>query len=117
MELSALIEQQVERDRRRGFPVDFASDSERLNQLMRDLVGLLGEVGEFANLLKKVGLAHSTPGYVAPLLSEVNAELREELADVAIYLFRLVTILDGDLERDILRKVGINDERYRDLER
>lgn len=117
MELSALIEQQIERDRRRGFPVDFASDGGRLDQLMRDLVGLLGEVGEFANLLKKVGLAHSTPGYVAPSLSEVNQELREELADVAIYLFRLVTILGGDLEQDILRKVGINDERYRDFER
>ena len=117
MELSALIKQQIERDRRRGFPVDFESDDERLDQLMRDLVGLLGEVGEFANLLKKVGLAQTRKGYVAPSLNAARQALREELADAAIYLFRLTTILGGDFEQDILRKISINDERYRDLER
>jgi NTP pyrophosphatase (non-canonical NTP hydrolase) len=117
MNLSTLIQQQIERDRRRGFSVDFASDTERVDQLMRDLVGLIGEVGEFANLLKKVGLAQTTKGYVAPSLSAARHELREELADAAIYLFRLTTILGGDLEQDILKKMRINDERYRSLER
>ncbi|WP_139219081.1 hypothetical protein [Bosea sp. CRIB-10] len=117
MELSALIELQIERDRRRGFQVDFASDSDRLDQLMRDLVGLLGEVGEFANLLKKVGLAHTTPGYVAPSLKEANPELREELADATIYIFRLAALLGANLEHDLLQKMSINDKRYSDLER
>ena len=117
MELSALIEKQIERDRRRGFPVDFGSEDERLEQLMRDLVGLLGEVGEFANVIKKVGLGRQTPGYVAPSLDEVSHELREELADAAIYLFRLATILRSDLEQEILNKISVNDERYRRLER
>lgn len=115
MELADLIQQQIERDRHRGFPVDFVHDGERINQLMRDLVGLLGEVGEFANLLKKVDLGQTTPGYVAPSLGDVEAQLREELADVAIYLFRLTTILGGNLERDILQKIRVNDERYRGL--
>jgi NTP pyrophosphatase (non-canonical NTP hydrolase) len=115
MELAVLIQQQIERDRRRGFPVDFEQDRDRIDQLMRDLVGLLGEVGEFANLLKKVGLGQTTPGYVAPSLDNVNIELREELADAAIYIFRLATILGGNLEQDILRKIEINDERYSGL--
>ena len=115
MELADLIRHQIERDRHRGFAVDFDSDRERLDQLMRDLVGLLGEVGEFANLLKKVGLGQTTPGYVAPSLANASADLREELADAAIYLFRLATILGGNLEQDILRKIQINDERYRAL--
>ena len=116
MELSALIEQQIERDRRRGFPVDFLSDDERLDQLMRDLVGLVGEVGEFANLLKKIDLARRTPGYVAPTFDEARAKLQEELADTAIYLFRLATILQSDLEQTILEKMYVNDQRYRKLE-
>lgn len=117
MELSALISEQIERDRRRGFPVDFETDASREDQLMRDLVGLFGEVGEFSNLLKKVMLARTTPGYTGPTLGHAAPELREELADAAIYIFRLATILGGNLEQDILAKIERNDERYRDLER
>lgn len=116
MDLSDLIEQQIERDRRRGFRVDFDHDGDRIDQLMRDLVGLLGEAGEFANLLKKVELGRMIPGYAAPSLADARPDLQAELADVAIYLFRLATILGGDLEQDILRKIRINDERYRGLE-
>ena len=115
MELASLIQQQIERDRRRGFRVDFEEDGDRIDQLMRDLVGLFGEIGEFANLLKKIGLGETTAGYVGPSLADAGAELREELADAAIYLFRLATILGGNLEQDILRKIHINDERYGDL--
>lgn len=117
MELLALIQQQIERDRRRGFRVDFTTDGERLDQLMRDLVGLVGEVGEFANLLKKIDLARTTPGYIAPSLDEARPALREELADVAIYLFRLATVLGSDLEQAIVEKIQFNDQRYRHLER
>ncbi|WP_376704469.1 hypothetical protein RQ479_06235 [Mesorhizobium sp. ISC25] len=116
MELSVLIKKQIDADEHRGFPVIFGTDAERHDQLMRDLVGLVGEVGEFADLLKKVGLAFSTPGYVGPSLAEAAPRLRSELADVAIYLFRLSTILGGDLEQDLLQKMKINDERYRYLE-
>ncbi|WP_315720170.1 MULTISPECIES: hypothetical protein [unclassified Bradyrhizobium] len=117
MELSDLIKKQIDADERRGFPVIFETDAERHDQLMRDLVGLISEVGEIADPLKKVGLAMSTPGYVGPSLAEVMPQLRSELADVAIYLFRLSAILGGDLEQDLLKKMKINDERYRHLER
>jgi NTP pyrophosphatase (non-canonical NTP hydrolase) len=117
MELSALIREQIERDRRRGFTVDFESDATREEQLMRDLVGLFGEVGEFSNLLKKVMLARTTAGYAGPTLGNAAPALREELADAAIYIFRLVTILGGDLEQEILAKIGRNDERYRGLDK
>lgn len=117
MQLSNLISEQIERDRRRGFKVDFDNDGEREDQLMRDLVGLFGEVGEFSNLLKKVMLARTTVGYVGPTLDDATPALREELADATIYLFRLVTILGGDLEQDILAKMTRNDGRYVDLEK
>jgi len=117
MELSSLISEQIERDRRRGFAVDFETDAAREEQLMRDLVGLFGEVGEFSNLLKKVLLARTTPGYKGPSLGHATADLRDELADATIYIFRLATILGGNLEQDILAKIKRNDERYRNLER
>lgn len=117
MDLSAIVARQIDADERRGFPVRFGSDAERHDQLVRELVGLVGEVGEFANELKKVGLGFSNPKYIGPTLGEAAPHLREELADAAIYLFRLSTILGGDLEQDILSKMNVNDERYRDLER
>lgn len=117
MELGKLISEQIERDRRRGFQVDFDNDEAREEQLMRDLIGLFGEVGEFSNLLKKVTLARTTDGYVGPTLSNAAPHLREELADAAIYIFRLMTILDGNFEQEIVKKMRRNDERYGKLER
>lgn len=117
MELSALIGKQIDADRRRGFSVDFETDEERHRQLMRDLVGLVGEVGEFANLLKKVDLRLANREYDGPKLAEAAPHLREELADAVIYIFRLSEILGGDLERELLAKMQFNDDRYRDLER
>lgn len=117
MELSALIQKQIERDRKRGFTVDFDNDAAREVQLMHDLVGLFGEVGEFSNLLKKVALTRNIPKYTGPSLADAIPHLREELADAVIYIFRLATILGGDLENDILKKIERNDARYRNLER
>jgi NTP pyrophosphatase (non-canonical NTP hydrolase) len=117
MELSALIEQQIDRDRRRGFKIDFKDAAAREEQITHDLVGLFGEIGEFSNALKKVTLARTVKGYEGETLAEAIPHLREELADAAIYIFRLATLLGADLEMDILEKINRNDERYRKLER
>ncbi|TBB15023.1 hypothetical protein ELH48_36300 (plasmid) [Rhizobium ruizarguesonis] len=117
MQLSEIIERQIAADTRRGFQTSFGSDRERQDQLMRDLVGLVGEVGEFADLLKKVGLVFSNPDYKGPTLADAEPQLRSELADVAIYLFRLSVILKGDLEDDIIKKMETNDLRYQYLEK
>lgn len=117
MDLSKLIEEQVDRDRRRGFRVDFELDSEREDQLMRDLIGLVGEVGEFSNLLKKVMLTRTVAGYDGPDLASAGPELREELADAVIYIFRIATVLGANLEEDIKEKISKNDGRYQRLEK
>ena len=117
MEFSELIRKQIARDRRRGFKVDFDSDAAREEQLTKDLVGLFGEVGEFSNLLKKVMLTRSVPGYTGPTLESAGPELGEELADAAIYLIRLSTILGRNFEDDLIAKMKKNDERYGSLEK
>lgn len=116
MEFKELIDKQISADRRRRFPVEFDSDAERHAQLSKDLIGLFGEIGEFANLVKKVGLRLEHTAYCGPDLDEARGWLREELADAAIYIIRLSAILGADLERDILDKMAQNDERYRPLE-
>lgn len=117
MDLSAIVERQISADKRRGFPVCFETDRQQYDQLTADLVGLVGEVGEFANELKKVGLALTNPRYDGPGLKDATPHLREELADAAIYLIRLSAGLGGDFEKDILSKMDENDSRYRHLER
>ena len=117
VEFSALVARQIEADRRRGFAVDFKDDLGRLAQVEKDLVGLVGEVGEFANLLKKVGLAASHSNYSGPNLDEASDQLREELADALIYLIRLTVLLRGDVEGELLRKMELNEGRYSSLEK
>ncbi len=117
MELSEIVSKQIEADKKRGFPVDFTSDIAREKQLTRDTVGLMGEVGEFANLLKKISLTLTTKGYEGPSLDKSSADLREELADAMIYIIRLSVILGGNLEQDVLAKMEKNVARYRTLER
>jgi len=117
MQLGELVARQIASDRRRGFSVDFTDEQERQTHIERDLVGLLGEIGEFANLLKKVrlGLDHET--YTGPSLAKALPALREELADTTIYIMRLFTMLDGDMEAELVSKMTINDSRYGELER
>lgn len=117
MYLSDLIERQIAADRRRGFRVDFDNNSQRVVQLEKDLVGIMGEIGEFANALKKVRLAMEHSAYDGPSLTEVAPNLREELADAFIYLMRLSVVLGGDLESDLLEKMNKNDRKYGHLER
>lgn len=116
MDLSALVERQISADRRRGFRVDFDNDEERVAQLEKDLVGLVGEVGEFANVLKKIRLGIAHRDYKGPSLDQVTPAMHEELADALIYLMRLSAILGGDLESSLTQKMRVNEGRYGSLE-
>ncbi|MFG6604885.1 MULTISPECIES: MazG-like family protein [unclassified Sulfitobacter] len=117
MDLSKIAQIQIEADVRRGFSKELRTDAERIEQLMRDTVGLAGEVGEFANLLKKADLTSRIEGYDGVSIDAASAELREELADAMIYIIRLASALGGDIESELLKKISKNDERYRHLEK
>jgi NTP pyrophosphatase (non-canonical NTP hydrolase) len=117
MDLAALMKTQIAGDEKRGFPVRFGDDRERVMQLMKDLVGLFGEIGEFSNLIKKIGIKLDHPAYDGPSLSESRDRLREEVVDSFIYLMRLAAILETDLEAELLKKIQNNVERYKPLER
>jgi deoxycytidine triphosphate deaminase len=110
--LASLCRRQIDADRLHGFPVDLPDDAARCGQISRDLVGLVGEVGEFANLIKKVELTMMRPGYAGSDLAVAEPKLRMELADVQIYLMRLAHLVRADLTEAVLEKMRLNNERY-----
>lgn len=69
------------------------------------LVSLTGEVGETANIVKKIARGDFK-------LGEKKAELQEEIADVFIYLLKLSYQLDIDLEKAYIDKMKKNRERF-----
>lgn len=117
MHLSQIAKRQIEADVKRGFSRELQTDAERIAQLTQDTVGLIGEVGEFANLLKKVDLTSRIERYDGVSINSATPDLREELADIMIYVLRLASALGGDIESDLLKKMSKNDERYRYLEK
>lgn len=69
------------------------------------LVSLTGEVGETANIVKKIVRGDFK-------LGEKKEELTEEITDVFIYLLKLSYQLDIDLEKEYIDKMKKNQERF-----
>lgn len=112
MDLNEIISKQVEMDELHGFRVHFASAEDRQVQILKDIVGLVGEVGEFSNTVKKIGLSLDHPGQYELDVQKAEDNLKEELVDSLIYLFRLASILELDVEDEILKKMQLNSIRY-----
>ena len=80
-------------------------DEKNLPALEHLLVCLLGELGEFSNLLKKVVRGDYE-------LKEVKDLLDEELVDVFIYLIKIANQFDVDLENGYLNKLEKNKVKF-----
>lgn len=115
MDIKGLQKRQKEFDNRHGFPTVVSSVPGKYLQISKDLVGLLGEIGEFANIVKKVNLSLDRHGEDGLPLSSLEQSLREELIDSFIYLIRLATILEVDVEAEYLKKMLINERKYEDF--
>ena len=74
------------------------------------MVSLTGEVGETANIVKKIARGDC-------LLEEKKSELREEIADIFIYLLKMSYQLNIDLEKAYLEKMKKNQERFQRYEK
>ncbi len=84
-------------------------DSEKvLERIKFGTIALTGEVGEFANILKKILRDRK-------LLDEKLPHLKEELADVFAYVMLLSVALKMDLEVEWRRKLNINQQRFEDF--
>ena len=84
--------------------------AQNLGDLEHLVVCLVGEVGEFANQLKKV-----VRGDLA--YDEARAGLSDELADIFIYLMKIASQANIDLESSFFNKLHRNETRFEKWER
>lgn len=117
MDLRQISNMQIEMDEQHGFQVNFEDRIQKYEQLNKDLVGFFGEIGEFANLVKKATIKLERPQEYTFDITDGEEAMREELVDSLIYLFRLAAILDMDLQDEILKKMQRNKARYAQLKR
>jgi NTP pyrophosphatase (non-canonical NTP hydrolase)/thymidylate kinase len=87
-----------------------ADDAGRLRKLEFALMALAGELGEIAGILKRVRRESAQSGCV-----EVGAPvgIESEIADVLVYILKLATTADIDLESAYLSKMALNAHRFR----
>lgn len=112
MTLQQLIELQKEFDgRHKGkFKWDTKVTDSNIEMLEFLLVSLTGEVGEFANIIKKIVRGDFK-------LEEKRTDIEEELTDVFIYLLKISYQLNIDLENSYLKKMEKNKERFSKYEK
>lgn len=112
MQLSEMIDLQKEFDLRHAgrFSWARAAESEPDAVLQFLLVALLGELGEMANLIKKVARGDCT-------LNDIQKEMRSELADVFIYVIKMADQANINLEEAFLNKLEYNEVRFRSFEK
>lgn len=75
---------------------------EKIEELYRQVVHLTGELGEFANELKKCRRDNTW--------NEEN--LKEEVVDMQIFLMKIAGTLDMDVPREFSKKIARNRERF-----
>lgn len=115
MDIKQILERQVAQDEANGFPVRFMNPTAQYDQLTKDLVGLFGEIGEFSNIVKKINIKLANPDTYELELDIAEGALREELIDTFIYIIRIAAILNVDIEKEVLKKMQLNANRYASL--
>jgi len=111
MNLVEIVSAQREFDKKHGWTPHSNDAAEVCTFLARDLIGLFGEMGEFANIVKKLQL--EAPSDMRAALAEHAPHLKEELVDFLIYVLRFAAHLELDLERAYLEKLSLNETRFR----
>ena len=81
------------------------TEPEKIEYMYQEIVNLLGELGEFANEVKKCKRDKTWN----------EAKLKEELADTFIFLLKLSFVLKMDLAEETIQKIKINEERFKHL--
>lgn len=119
MNLDDLVRLQHEFDVKHGWSPEKGEPNAVFRAIQSDLIGILGEMGEFANVIKKIALEtnHDANCDLAGLLKVHHGELSEELIDAFVYLMRLASHLQISIEKIYLEKLKVNEQRFKRFER
>lgn len=112
MTLTELISLQREFDKQHKgkFDWDCEITQEDLNILGFLVLALSGEVGEIANIVKKIVRGDYT-------LEEKKEDIKEEIIDTLIYLMKLSYQFNIDIENEYLKKMEKNKMRFKEYEK
>ena len=115
MDLKEIIKFQKKFDDKHGWSWEAEDEDGALERLKYVTIALSGEVGEFANLVKKA-LRKDFPVGKLPDTNKMEM-LKGELTDVFIYTILASRVLKMDLEEGYFKKVKELEERFKDLEK
>lgn len=82
-------------------------DPKNISGIIHHTLALAGEVGELANIIKKIDR-----GSLDPRQPRVRFDLSMELTDVFIYVLNLGALLGVDLEEAYKQKRAVNEQRF-----
>lgn len=85
-------------------------DEDFLHKLQYFVVGLTGEVGELANIVKKI--SRDNIEFKDKPSEERMEKIRDELTDCFIYIMLIANFLKIDLEEEYLKKLEFNKKRF-----
>ena len=89
------------------------SEEDFLSRLEYLAIALAGEVGEFANLVKKI--RRRFDNLEKKISKDIFEKLKEELTDVFIYVLISSNLLKMDLEKEYFKKMKINEKKFREF--
>lgn len=112
MNIRDIITMQHDFDHKHGWTFDIKDVDKLIHFLNRDVVGLLGEIGEIANVIKKMNLDYDSNKINEELFADYKSKLREEVVDAFVYLLRLTSSLELDIENAYLSKLEVNKKRF-----
>lgn len=112
MHLKEIMKMQAAFDQAHAVSKDFYTpiDESNLEELEHLVVCVLGELGEFANVLKKMTRGDLAYKSGRPLLEE-------ELVDIFIYVIKIAEQFEVDLEQGFQQKVRKNSQRFQAWEK
>ena len=89
---------------------EFKDNKEFLDKMQDATLALVGEVGEFSNVLKKMRREHGSLGNFD---EKLLPSLKEELIDIYIYFLILSIMLDIDVPEEYYKKMQVNEQRFK----
>ncbi len=100
------IQKEFDLEHQGNIPFYEEINDNNIDALEHLLVCLMGELGEFSNIVKKIKRGDFN-------LSDKNDELTDELSDIFIYLLKISNQMDIDLEKGFFDKLEKNKIRFK----